>query len=976
MSEPRLFPLQPVQDFSVFKQNVLSLLEPRAPLIAWIDNTSENYRFWNLSSLYAENGVLTRSAMFSLGEYQTVICKGASINETGEGFCVTGKFAFMTDIFTFTGEGLTIEKDGTLKFCITITSPENIGIGLEHAITSICPDFGDTVPSVIRSPLLNMSAPINFNVQFMPFSAGNTYFSLAQNYELSTCFTTIYGEPIKILFPHDFRFVFQHRATRSGRRNLYLAPSGIAKGVTEGLFMLGLSGTEYVRLPKQYTVKFHSDMPALWEDVALKAEPQVPYISISDCAYHCQSKHSRYYRVPENLSDTDLRHYQELPGAPIGDNVVLPVMPFSGTQAGAEAALRLEQNYIYPTRRDTVVEAVSKLNKLGNDSIEAATRHGLRTSISNGQTTWLRLAITEEIMPQMSLTNINHELLLRLLADNMFMPLNDPQYLTPLHAGTPYSITNSHLDLAKNNDYQHTEKLRALCGTMYLNRESFEDELRRKGASIDELIIGACDHFNVTADSWRFLCSLSFWEKSGAVMVLKFTDNDSVSNLAKTPNMWSCAPDDGKAKAFQKTIEDLEAYLKETPNRELEEILLDKNWCGTVVFNCVADVKNLPEELRFLAGGIDSDKFKAQFIAFPADTGKEQSARICALIDYRDDIPLRCEDYRDYAFKVMRLRVCIRNSRVYDFGAKVQLLVNELFGCPASAYDRTAGNSVTFNGSYQTDGNTSRYVFVLDKPEEYGIQNSLIDGVCMESAALLANSSGCRFTFSGVLRFNNIGETDILSYSSLPFGGMAIIMNSSGSGYSFIFDAEHIFIEPAVGETRDNSFVNKFPATPIKIMRRTGATPQDSGYTPLWVQGAEQGDISYKDWYGILWEINPGDLGNLSGANSTIEILTAWQPDSKRSTSVEPVRSAYTGIRLGSAGSPDDWGLPLQGVMTLTFDAIELHRTAAESVRYHMLFRNFALKILGIRFPSSDNGTLYLISDEQRRIGWYGAVGG
>lgn len=972
MSTVHLFPLQ--QDVSEFEDKALSLLPQSKPLMAWVDNRPDSEAFWHIALLYADGSVLTRSAVLVVGEYRLVIRKGAVITADGDGFSITDGYTFMTDLFSFSGDTLTISKDGTLRFSITITSPEDIGIGMEYASTALCPIFGDRVPSVIRSPLLDICAPMVFEVEFFPFYAEKTYFRLAQDYELSTVFTTVYGEPVRLKFPKNFRFVFEHRASRLGKRALYLTPDGIADGVKGGLFMPGLSGTEYIRLSEPYTITFHSGRRGSWDELASCCTPTAPRISISGETYHCQPQQSRYYRVPNNAqTESAFRQYQELPGIPV-QGVELPVIPLLGILGDIETVTRLEQEHIYPERRTSVERTAFQLDTLGADNTEAATRHGLRVMFQAGHVNWLRLAITEEVKPQMAFTNVAPNFMVKLLANNLFLPLNDSEALDLL-ASTPFSFTNAHLNMAKNNGYTQTELLRKLCDKVYFSREEFEAAVRNAGALPNDILLCACDHFGVTADAWRFLCNPSRWDSFGTATTIKFTTTACLSELSRLPDMWSGKPNESKILAYQRLVAEMETSLEKTPNAELHEILYDANWCGTVVFSCAADADNLPDELKFLASGIDKSKFFARFIAFPADSGKERGNRVCAMIDYQDDVHLRPEEYKDYAFKVMRLRVCIRNGKVYDFGAKVELLVNELFGCAAFAHNKTGGNSIAFNGSYQKDGDNGHYIFALDKPEEYNVQNSLIENVSIESAALLTGERGCRFSFGGTLRLYTLGETDMLSYDRLPFGGMVIEMNAAKNGYDFDFGARQMYFEQD-GEMREKSFARVFPVAPVKILLNTAAPPQQIGYTKLWVQNLEQGDIG-NSWHGLLWEIRSGDLGNLSGIESTIEILTAWSPNAAREAAPIPV---FVGIKLGAAGSPDDWGLPLQGVMTLGFDAIELrHKTEkageTEKVSYYLRFRNFALKILGIRFPDTNND-LYLISDEQRRLGWYGAAGG
>ena len=121
---------------------------------------------------------------------------------------------------------------------------------------------------------------------------------------------------------------------------------------------------------------------------------------------------------------------------------------------------------------------------------------------------------------------------------------------------------------------------------------------------------------------------------------------------------------------------------------------------------------------------------------------------------------------------------------------------------------------------------------------------------------------------------------------------------------------------------------------------------------------------------GMVWELETGNLGGLAAStNLTLKILTAWNsaPDSKDPDS--SVLRVTAGIAVSTNGAQNDWALPLQGIITLGFDAIELHYEED----FYFKFRNFSVNILGKRFPDTNND-MYLTGDGEGNLGWYGTL--
>ena len=388
-------------------------------------------------------------------------------------------------------------------------------------------------------------------------------------------------------------------------------------------------------------------------------------------------------------------------------------------------------------------------------------------------------------------------------------------------------------------------------------------------------------------------------------------------------------------------------------------------------FRVGAPLSGLPEELAFLAGGIDPDKFYAAFVSYPftsAESGRKIDGN--ALLVYENEKKINFEEFREFGFLVKSIRLEIREGKIYDFRAKVELLINRLFGIDTVGMDGVDESCcVVFNGSYQRDGNGGYYAFEMDAPAEFIMDSNGLMRVGIESASLRASGKGGSFVLGGFMKLTGACGVDLLSYDKLPFAGLEIRMVSGSDGYRFEADYRNLVLYPEKGVLRDGSFGALFPAKISRMLSGHGCSPQDMGYMTLKIKGYGDEEKLGKEWTGFVWRIETGNLGGLAAASRlALEVLTAFGPGSDSGSGVP---CFYCGIKIDSLISADTFSLPLQGVISLGFDAIELKKDED----FYFRFRNFSLTILGKRFPDTNND-LYLIGDKDGNLGWYGAVEG
>ncbi len=358
-------------------------------------------------------------------------------------------------------------------------------------------------------------------------------------------------------------------------------------------------------------------------------------------------------------------------------------------------------------------------------------------------------------------------------------------------------------------------------------------------------------------------------------------------------------------------------------------------------------------------------------MAFPAAGADESGqASVNALIAYEDSVHLNFEDEREFGFKVLSLRLEIKNGVTGSFRAKVELLVNRLFGSRCRGYGSDTGSNIVFDGSYQEHDGGGFYSFVIASPQSYALSESAVTDLMVGEASLQAGVEEYQFVLGGSIALLEHPGMDLFSYDRIAFRGFTISMRPKGGEYEFAPHAESFCLCQDESVCRSSSLAATFPLKTAGIVEMAARSITECGYSPLKIRnGTDEAEFG-KDWMGMVWELETGNLGGLAAStNLTLKILTAWNsaPDSKDPDS--SVLRVAAGIAVSTNGAQNDWALPLQGIITLGFDAIELHYEED----FYFKFRNFSVNILGKRFPDTNND-MYLTGDGEGNLGWYGTL--
>jgi hypothetical protein len=437
-------------------------------------------------------------------------------------------------------------------------------------------------------------------------------------------------------------------------------------------------------------------------------------------------------------------------------------------------------------------------------------------------------------------------------------------------------------------------------------------------------------------------------------------------------------------------------------------VVADPAWIGVLFLNAPVSLGALPSELQFATAGIDSERFYAHHIGFSltpvrldGTTISTQQTAAFGLIDYQDPIDQTLDPYdpewHSFAFKTQVLTARFANAVLTDFSARVQLMVNELFGVGLTKLDPTHGNNLVLNGSAQRTAGAPAYVFELEGVNRYITTRSMLLSLDVERVRL-ATAVGTdkdgrlitSFVFGGQLRFADLQRFDHFSYGPaigeppidgwLAYEGLTVTMSYDPADQgkkAFGLNLTPVQFDPSRSQPRPNGLVNRFPVSLTGLIASPAdQAPQDLGYLSVSAD-LDQTPLE-PPWFGLVWSLELGTFGALSdGAPVSLQILAGWGPGA-----ADGDRPAYLGLKLPGYGAGGvTW--PLQGVMRLGFRSIGFETfeepskdTPIEKERHYILrLRHLALSILGISFPPGDLD-LVLFGDPtgaSRSVGWYAA---
>jgi hypothetical protein len=528
------------------------------------------------------------------------------------------------------------------------------------------------------------------------------------------------------------------------------------------------------------------------------------------------------------------------------------------------------------------------------------------------------------------------------------------------------------------------------------------------------------------------------------VMIFKFGDGTVLERVAN-PDKWVQAEDFSIAEGGgdpDLSLTGLSAWLQRFLDAAIAEavirnndlykpfaaIVSDPSWNGVLVLR--AGVERFPDQIRGLAAGVDPTQFEAHHFGVTVsrvrvagtDITLDGPSSMFGLIDYQyplyrqnlaaggnPDLPLVIPAQGAYGFTVLQLQALFRNTALVDFRSRVQLTVNELFGSRVTEAMSAAGqgvaNGVVLQGSYQTQGSTSTYVFEQSRATIFTLDSNVFQAVALTRVqfnTLSADTGGAspsvvsRFLIWGSFNFSQLVDKasepyDVLSFGTRPdapaaqrgvglsFNNLQIVMSSpvdTPNAVSFAFGAGSLGYNISASVARDGSLFSSFALQLDSFIASSGdKRPSELGYLSVGTR-ASLATIS-GPWFGVVYKVTMGTPGALaSGAGFESRLLLAWSPQSKaRATST----SVFVGLQLPGA-APGAKLLSLQGVLKVAVSSIQLTYDPVAGTpgvkAFNLRLGNVGLKLLGIvKLPPGATINFFLFGDPggTGSLGWYAA---
>lgn len=668
--------------------------------------------------------------------------------------------------------------------------------------------------------------------------------------------------------------------------------------------------------------------------------------------------------------------------------VVFPLVPYAGIDAAAApTAAAFEQHIIAPSRKRAIEQVelpyendLLQTGKLFAEGarIPATTPQGLYVEVNEATGAWTRLVLASSDDPQtdaLEFENLSPLLKSAFQTGEQFLVIsvNKPSEGTPLGA--------------------------------FHNQSSIE---------------GWPFTLNVAASN-------SFTNYNN-VIVFKFCQG-TVADRVKNPKLWT-SPEhfNEEAAAGLLTLagwlsdyvqSGIDAFEQQgDPNyASFSRIVQDPHWNGILALRTDISPKNFPPDLKGLLGGIESSRFKAHHfginvnrITTQADgsPGVPQTSSLFGLIDYEDQEFARYKDtdtYKrkapanrdaDYAFKVLTLQVLFENSKIKSFHSQIELTINTLFGDRVTSPNHD--NRLILTGSYEDHNGSPAYIFshqgdntllvankVLTRVSVLKASFSTVQKVPVSVEGVQTERIDSRFGLWGYMNFAELAGLDLFSFGGsaddhkgLAYADLGVMMfftlADAAPPPTFAFDPTRIGFDIATSTPRPGSL---YPHFPIKLTGFAYGTrdnlPASQGFLDVRVPDLAGAGRVNGDWYGLVFDLNMGTLGTLTGAAGfNAALLAIWQVGTGR---------VAVAVKLPGV-NPQSKFLNIQGVLKIDIEEIKLMvgETQGGDGRkaYLMTINDIALHFFGIKIPPDAEIDFYLFGDPDAgaspsSLGWYAA---
>lgn len=787
----------------------------------------------------------------------------------------------------------------------------------------------------ISSPLLFWTGSLKLQVMLQPIELENhsrTYFLLYDEAQPEQAYDTsmidIGGQSKKLVPGSDARLVFErmprylHYNTKSmkysGAQTYYLGFAGqMSLKNPEKHLLCGLSGTEFMDLTTAASLQlnFCSQQNSFFGETGEQALSTTARISFPH--------QSSYYSQPEmapmyTRNETGALRFLEVPTTR-WTNTTPPVpMAFYNQSRisfrDSGDIQNIEKN-IYKKRYELITGKVileQKLEKAVDSGVKiCVTPQGLMAGVNqaSGGYEWFAIAQTDasQELPTLRFTGISEELRMKLQNSKLFLNIED--------------------------------------------RESFLKDASPAG------------DFKLIMDGWSFLLSPKDWKTNSGerntAFIMKYVKGVSMKELLSTSSIFQAS--------LNSAYDDRQQVLPKY--KDFVHCIEDPDFQGIIFLNCMVAVGELPPEVVFLLKGVHQEDFFAHHVILRNNKVNQdkqgnlymEATSIQALINYQSGKSIVYdESMPDYLFTTTQLTVSFLNSTLQSFSSVSEVFINCFYGAKSVKEETTSGNCLIIDGISQRKDEVEEYVFSLRESCTYLLTNSGMKEVSINSAQLSVGQAldGIgRITFSGGIKLAVLEECDILSFDSLTFNSLQMVVPTEGMIY---LDYDNIVLNLGSAVLREQSFGARFACELERLCYERKQLPEELGYdtvtTPIQQSKLEN------PWTGLVWKLSLGSLGELSNSGElAIRLLVSWSIGTQGP-------EYYVGLLLPSVLE----GFDLQGILKLGFQSVELMvAKGGDAIRYTLRLHNYTLRLLWLAIPPGSND-LFIFADG-KKLGWYAA---
>lgn len=885
------------EDFKPDEQFEHSLAEYQARVSAslvWIENPGDDYKFWRCASVGASGGSIR------LGKYAVSLWKVISKDENK--IVYDGGFSCGGEVFSVSDITLDLaDAPGTLSFTFTYEGGKDVFDALDAGIKYVMPlpeKTAETVrrgfASIMASRVLSYAGNAVFSARVDPcalFDIDKTNIRLP-GLAYDSCFSSATGAGHKLTPKEDAALVFERSAVSVAFDTGKKRRTSAAR-----TYYLGFSGTFGTNEAELLTGLFGSEFVRNADTITFIPHKnafleQDTAVAENDASTAWLSVRGSYYSLAESAPLYKL------------DNSYL--RPYS-----TPAALFTELSPAFPAMPWRASSFFDVEEAESAEQLLYQTRYGLLTD-------GIDTVVFDANSPEMTLVTPNG---LCIGADEE----------TEIWKWLGIAQTSA--------DALPDIRLNGLSGEARI--ALMNKECLIVLSSVEEFSEFAQGEIKFEIDGWQLQLSQDAWRENAAVIIkyntsMVLTDDSDVNHVLGNVLEDAYNGGGGVNPGYE----------------EFARAVTDPSFEGILILNAKASTKDLPAEVKAIAGTIDPELLRAAYIVIDHSRISIENGAVCfsptpisGLIAYKADEITDNPDGKEYLFKTVKLDVLFENSHVADFSCRSELLPTTLMG---EALQSPA--CLILSGRLEESAGVSVYRFALEDEVKYAAADSVVDSITVRAVNLSADSTRSVFRLTADAAFMKDANCDVFSYERLYLNGIDLIMEDGKDIYA---DYSGLTISGADSETREGSLAEMFGSSVTQYLLTQGSkSPDELGFNSI-TSPVKQGSMD-AGWNGIIHKIALGGSGAL-GDNGLLdfEFITAWKG-----------KNCYIGIRLSGIFQKS---FSIQGIIQLGFTSMELKANTDGSFCFQL--HNLAAKAFGLSFPQR-SADLYVFG-EHGKTGWY-----